>query len=101
MQSTPSAAPTGAASHGWYGSPPGISIPMWVLCLEKLAVRGGHFRVGGMSLTSSASGSTPRMTHAGSAVIHTPDKSGLPFVKRGVAAAVAWLPEDCLILEEY
>src|SRR5687768_10579958 len=61
-------------------------MPMWVLCLEKLAVRGGHFRVGGISLTSSARDSTPRMTQAGSAVIHTPDRSGLPFVKRGVAA---------------
>jgi hypothetical protein len=65
---------------------------MWVLCLEKLAVRGGHFRVGGMSLTSSARGSTPRMTHAGSAVIHIPDKSGLPFVKRGVAADKSTAP---------
>src|SRR6188474_3324261 len=73
-------------SHGWYGRPPGVSIPMLTLCLEKLAVRGGHVRVGGRSLTSSASGMTPRTMHAGSAVIHTPDKSGLPLVNRGVAA---------------
>src|SRR5205085_5166045 len=28
----------------------------------------------------------PRMTHAGSAVIHTPDKSGFPFASRGAGA---------------
>src|SRR5688572_3571414 len=32
------------------------------------------------------------MTHAGSAVIHTPDKSGFPFGSRGVAAARSTSP---------
>src|SRR5687768_11469529 len=77
---------TSAASHGWYGRPPGISMPILTLCREKLAVVGGHVRVGGSSLTSSLSGSTPRMTQAGSPVIHTPERSGRPFGSRGVAA---------------
>ena len=68
---------TRAASHGWYGSPPGMSMPMLMLCREKLASRTGHVRDGGMSLSSSLTGSVPRMTQAGSAVIHTPDRSGV------------------------
>src|SRR5687767_15667085 len=62
-------------------------MPMLMLCREKVAVVGGHVRDRGSSLTSSVNGSTPRMTHAGSAVIHTPERSGRPFASRGVAAA--------------
>src|SRR5687768_6106065 len=62
-------------------------MPMLMLCREKVAVVGGHVRERGSSLTSSLSASTPRMTHAGSAVIHTPERSRRPFASRGVAAA--------------
>jgi hypothetical protein len=61
-------------------------MPMLILCLEKLAVRGGQRREGGMSFSSSLTGSVPRITQAGSAVIHTPDKSGLAFASRGAGA---------------
>src|SRR5688572_20627441 len=62
-------------------------MPMLMLCREKVAVVGGHVRDRGSSLTSSLNGSTPRITHAGSAVIHTPERSGRPLASRGVAAA--------------
>src|SRR5687767_14453665 len=63
-----------------------MSMPRLMLWREKLAVRTGHFSVGGMSLRSSLTGMRPRMTHAGSAVIQTPDRSGLPLPSRGVGA---------------
>ncbi len=63
-----------------------MSMPMLMLCREKVAVRAGHVRDGGISFSSSLTGSVPRMTQAGSAVIHTPDRSGLPFASRGAAA---------------
>src|SRR5687767_12577387 len=85
---------TRAASHGWYGSPPGMSMPMLMLCREKVASRTGHVRDGGMSLSSSLTGSVPRMTQAGSAVIHTPDRSTFPFGNRGGAADRSRAPDD-------
>src|SRR5688500_18866540 len=69
-----------------------MSMPMLLLCREKLAVVGGHRRDGGSSLTSSLSVITPRMTHAGSPVIHTPERSGLPLANRGVAAERSTAP---------
>jgi hypothetical protein len=82
------------ASHGWYGNPPGMSMPMLMLCREKLAVRGGHFRDTGFIFRSSLIGAVPRITQRGSAVIHTPDKSGLPFASRGAAADKSTSPLD-------
>src|SRR5215207_6677023 len=63
-----------------------MSMPKLMLWREKLAVRTGHLSVGGMSLRSSLTGIRPRMTQAGSAVIQTPDRSGLPLASRGVGA---------------
>src|SRR5688572_3404800 len=71
-------------------------MPMLMLCREKVAVVGGHVRDRGSSLTSSLNGNTPRMTHAGSAVIHTPERSGRPFAIRGVAAARSTSPAAVL-----
>src|SRR5688572_30551215 len=69
-----------------------MSIPMLMLWREKLAVRGGHCRDGGFNFSSSLMGAVPRMTQSGSAVIHTPDRSGLPFPNRGGAAARSTSP---------
>src|SRR5689334_6016546 len=63
-----------------------MSIPRLMLCREKVASRGGHLRDGGFIFSSSVIGAVPRITHRGSAVIHTPDRSGFPFVSRGAAA---------------
>src|SRR5687768_14532017 len=63
-----------------------MSMPRLMLWREKLAVRTGHLSVGGMSLRRALTGMRPRMTHAGSAVIQTPDRSGLPLASRGVGA---------------
>src|SRR5687768_12424551 len=70
-----------------------MSMLMLMLCREKLAPRTGHVREGGMSLSSSLTGSVPRMTQAGSAVIHTPDRSRLPFGSRGALAARSTSPD--------
>src|SRR6187200_2206598 len=67
-------------------------MPMLMLCREKLAVRGGHCRDGGFNFRSSLIGAVPRMTHSGSAVIHTPDRSGFPFDSRGGGAAKSTSP---------
>src|SRR4029453_6758231 len=85
---------TSLESRSWYGSPPGMSMPMLMLCREKVAVRGGHVREGGMSLSSSLTLAVPRITQAGSPVIHTPDKPALPFGGRGVAADRSTSPFD-------
>src|SRR5688572_14504183 len=69
-----------------------MSIPMLMLWREKLAVRGGHCRDGGFNFSSSLMGAVPRMTQSGSAVIHTPDRSGFPFARRGGAAARSTSP---------
>lgn len=42
-----------------------MSIPMFTLCREKLAVRGGHLRDGGFTRSSSLTGAVPRMTQSG------------------------------------
>ena len=47
---------------------------------------------GRMSLRSSLTGAVPRMTQAGSPVIHTPERSGCPLVRRGAAADKSALP---------
>jgi hypothetical protein len=67
-------------------------MPMLILCREKLAVRAGHVRDRGISFSNSLTGAVPRITHAGSAVIHTPDKSGFPFASRGAGAARSTSP---------
>src|SRR6476469_9947336 len=71
-----------------------MSIPRLTLCREKLAVFGGHVRDGGSSLSRSATLAVPRITQAGSPVIHTPDKSGLPFAILGAGAARSISPPD-------
>jgi hypothetical protein len=63
-----------------------MSMPMLMLWREKLAVRGGHCFDAGISFSSSLTGAVPRITHAGSAVIQTPDRSGLPFASLGAGA---------------
>src|SRR4026209_248950 len=69
-----------------------MSMPMWMLWREKLAVRGGHFRDAGFIFRRSLIGAVPRMTQSGSAVIHTPDRSGFPFARRGAAAVRSTSP---------
>src|SRR5687768_816721 len=69
-----------------------MSMPMLMLWREKLAVRGGHFRDSGFIFSSSLIGAVPRMTQRGSPVIHTPDRSGLPFTRRGVGAVRSTSP---------
>src|SRR3954451_49462 len=69
-----------------------MSMPKLMLCREKLAWRTAHVSEGGISLRSSLTGAVPRITQAGSAVIHTPDRSGCPFVRRGEAADKSTLP---------
>src|SRR5262245_30736759 len=69
-----------------------MSIPRLKLCREKLAVRGGHCFDAGMIFSSSLTGNVPRITHAGSAVIHTPERSAFPFASRGAAAVRSTSP---------
>src|SRR6516165_10443332 len=61
---------------------------MLIPCRDMVAPRIGHFCEGGascLSLLTSVGPPTPP-PQGGSPVIQTPDKSGLPFASRGVAA---------------
>src|SRR5206468_306950 len=78
---------TSAASHGWYGNPPGTSTPILKPSRDIVGPRTGHFSEGGASWSSWLMLAGPRTRpQAESAVIQTPDKSGLPFVSRGTGA---------------
>src|SRR5260370_40902008 len=75
---------TSAASHGWYGNPPGSVAPMLTPSLP-IGSSTPHVYVLGLNLSP----------HSGFPVSQIPEKSGLPPAVRGAGADSSTIPSAC------